>query len=85
MIYIPSCIQGSWDSCHITMLDWYGFNNSSSCLIDVWGNTKKNKNWGITILPMRFWNNFFFFNDSFGYKNTRFSLGIGAVSFFFDY
>jgi hypothetical protein len=54
-------------------------------IMEVWGNTNNNKNFGITIIPFDFWNYFFFHVGPLGYNNKRLNFGIGIFSFFFDF
>lgn len=67
---------------YLEIICWYGFDNTNSCLINYW-DSNKGWNFGISILPLHFWEHFEVSKDTWGGK-TRYFIGIGIASCFFD-
>lgn len=73
---------GNWE-----FISWYGFKDPNSCLA-TYNNSQgagENRNLGIEILPLHFWHHIGYFHEEFGFNNKRIWIGLGLISFFFDY
>jgi len=66
---------------------WYGCKSEHSSFVSYFNSqgAGENRNLGILILPFRFWNHIGITNEEFGHENKRIWIGLGVLSFFFDY
>lgn len=71
---------------HFSILPWYGWENPNSCCFAYFTQSffGKNKNFGFLILPVKPWLHVHFEHVNFG-TAKRICVGIGIVSFFWDY